>query len=507
MLLMSSSFADEPATARISLAELEDKIRGGWAGQMIGVSYGTPTEFRWLGKLIEDEIPWIPEMVQYSIRQDDCYVEMTFAEVMDRIGLDATTEQYGEAFKNSKYNLWHANAAARRLLNIGIKAPMSGHPDYNLHANDIDFQIEADFIGLMTPGLPQESNKYCDRVGHVMNYGDGVYGGMFVCGMYAAGFFERDVRKVVEAGLACLPPESGYADIIRDTLALHSKHPDDWRAAWSELNAKWDKDDPCPDGALRPFNIDARLNGAYIAIGLLYSGGDFGKCVEITTRCGQDSDCNPSNSAGILGTMIGYKAIPEIWKSGIPKIENAKFDYTNYSMNDIVRSTLERAKKVIVMTGGEVTETEAIVKLQKPVPARLEQFDMGIPTRRIDVNLEDWSWGEGWIDDRDPNSGRYLGKASTTPGAEATLEFQGAAIAIAGYRGQNGGRADVFIDGEKRGEIDSYIIERTADNDLFHIRNLKPGVHTLKIVMRGDADARSQGKRVHLGTAITFDSR
>ena len=70
-------------------------------------------------------------------------------------GLDATTEQYGEAFRTSKYQLWHANAAARRLLDRGIKAPLSGHPKYNVHANDIDFQIESDFIGLMTPGLPQ----------------------------------------------------------------------------------------------------------------------------------------------------------------------------------------------------------------------------------------------------------------------------------------------------------------------------------------------------------------
>ena len=35
-----------PATQTISLAELEDKVRGGWAGQMIGVTYGAPTEFR-----------------------------------------------------------------------------------------------------------------------------------------------------------------------------------------------------------------------------------------------------------------------------------------------------------------------------------------------------------------------------------------------------------------------------------------------------------------------------
>ena len=130
---------------------------------------------------------------------------MTFAEVMDRVGLDATSRQYGEAFRDSKYSLWHANASARKWLNRGIEAPLSGHPKYNLHANDIDFQIESDFIGLMTPGLPREANWFCDRVGRVMNHGDGLYGGMFVTGMYAAAFFENDVRRIVEAGLASMP--------------------------------------------------------------------------------------------------------------------------------------------------------------------------------------------------------------------------------------------------------------------------------------------------------------
>ena len=31
-------------TMEITLADLRDKIEGGWAGQMIGVSYGAPTE-------------------------------------------------------------------------------------------------------------------------------------------------------------------------------------------------------------------------------------------------------------------------------------------------------------------------------------------------------------------------------------------------------------------------------------------------------------------------------
>ncbi len=145
---------------QLSPQDLHDKVMGGWAGQMIGVSFGAPTEFKAMGKINEAELKWSPDRVSNAIEQDDLYVEMTFAKVMDDLGLEATCEQYGEAFRVSKYGLWHANAGARRALNQGIKAPWTGHPKYNFHANDINFQIEADFIGLMCPGLPREVDKY-----------------------------------------------------------------------------------------------------------------------------------------------------------------------------------------------------------------------------------------------------------------------------------------------------------------------------------------------------------
>jgi hypothetical protein len=92
-------------------------------------------------------------------------------------------------FKDAKYRLWHANLAARRALKRGVPAMLTGPPKYNAHANDIDFQIESDFIGLMAPGQPQWTNALCWRAGRVMNAGDGIYGGMFISGMYAAAFF------------------------------------------------------------------------------------------------------------------------------------------------------------------------------------------------------------------------------------------------------------------------------------------------------------------------------
>jgi len=489
-----------PAETRtLSRAELLDKIRGGWAGQMIGVSYGAPTEFRACAKILDGQLSWSPERVSNALGQDDLYVEMTFSKVMDDMGLGASCAQYGEAFRTSKYHLWHANAGARRALGQGVKAPWSGHPKYNFHANDIDFQIEADFIGLMCPGLPRESNKYCDRVGRVMNYGDGLYGGMFVCGMYSAAFFETDPRKIVEGGLACIPPKSEYGFLIKDLLHWSAQYTNDWPKVWQLLEDKWDKDDPCPDGALQPFNIDAKLNGAYIAIGLLFGNLDFLKTMEISTRCGQDSDCNPSSAAGVLGVLLGFDRIPDGCKSSIPALADKKFDFTEYSFNNIVKSTEARALKAIQMTGGRVTDSEVVVRLQTPKPPKLEQWSPGVPDRKINAADPGWTYIGDWQTAKD-------GKVSRSGGSEAILKFNGVAIAIMGTLSQDGGQAAVHLDGKKARVADAYIVQNTHDNVLWNIYGLKPGDHTVRLVTTGTADPRSTGKRMTIQGAVIYRS-
>jgi hypothetical protein len=500
--------AAEAPARRMSRAVLEDKVRGGWAGQMIGVAFGAPTEFKSNGKINEAELLWTPDMIANTIQQDDLYVEMTFAEVMDRVGLDATTEQYGDMFRDSKYSLWHANAGARRNLNRGIKAPMSGHPDSNVHANDIDFQIESDFIGLMSPGLPQASNHYAERVGRVMNYGDGLYGGMLFGAMYAAAYFETDPHRVVEQGLLAIPAESGYARLIQDVLAWHAQNPTDWRKTWHLVEEKWNRDDLCPDGALVPFNIDARINGAYVVLGLLYGDGDFAKTLEIATRSGQDSDCNPSSAAGILGVMLGYERIPEKWKAGIPALADTKFEFTQYSFNEIVKSTLNRAEKIIVAAGGTVSAAEVVIPVQSPKAPPLEQWDPGVPVARVEPDQPAWSWTGAWTAETVKNEwSSWKVRQAGGAGDQATLAFAGTGVAIVGTTSQQGGRADVYLDGAQAGEIDAWIPERTFDNDYWHVTGLANGPHTVRIVVRGDADGRSKGRLVQLERAIVYGAR
>jgi hypothetical protein len=87
---------------------------------------------------------------------------------------------------------------------------------------------------------------------------------------------------------------------MSDVISWHQKYPDDWTKTWREIEeSQWSCDLHCTAGVYKPFNIDATVNMAYVLIGLLYGEGDFFKSMDISMRCGQDSDCNPSSVGGI----------------------------------------------------------------------------------------------------------------------------------------------------------------------------------------------------------------
>ncbi|MDR3620589.1 MAG: ADP-ribosylglycohydrolase family protein [Paludisphaera borealis] len=376
-------FAEEAKTRRLSRAEYLDKMKAGWIGQMAGVGVGAPTEFRYQETTVpEDKVPkWTPETVN-QFDQDDIYVEMTFLRTLEQHGLDVSSRQAGIDFANSQYPLWHANKAGRDKLRAGVAPPDSGHPAFNDHADDIDYQIEADYSGLIAPGLPNSVIRLGEVFGRLMNYGDGLYGGQFVGAMYAEAFFTNDVEKIIRAGLAAIPEKSQYHECISDVLAWHREHPSDWLATWNKIEAKYQKNRDyrrfsCSKNEKEPykFNIDAKLNGAYIVMGLLYGEGDPEKTIVISTRCGQDSDCNPSSAAGVLFTTIGYAKLPEKYKSGLDT--QTKFNSTPYSFPQLVAVCDSLAEQVVRQAGGRLDKSAEgaetfVLPVHSPRPSALE---------------------------------------------------------------------------------------------------------------------------------------
>jgi hypothetical protein len=378
----------------ISKEMLMDKIKGGWAGQTIGVTYGGPVEFRFCGTFVDDyqKLPWSDSTLKWWYDNapglyDDLYMDLTFVDVFERLGLDAPVDSFASQFAHASYWLWHANQCGRYNILKGIKPPQSGHWLNNPHADCIDFQIEADFAGLMSPGMPNTSANICDKIGHLMNYGDGWYGGVFVASMYSIAFVLKDINEVVKEALKTIPEKSRFYKCISDVVAWHEKSPNDWKQTWFEVQRHYTDDIGCPEGVYKAFDIDAAVNSAYVVIGLLYGQGDFGKTIDIAARCGQDADCNPATAGGILGSMLGYKNIPEKYKKGLDFVENIDFKYTAMSLNKTYQLSFKHALEEIQRNGGSVNDSTVVIKLQKPQPVRFEQsFEGHKPIERMSLN-------------------------------------------------------------------------------------------------------------------------
>ena len=253
-LFLAAACTSAPEKTEVSLTReaLMDKIKGGWAGQTIGVVYGAPTEFKFQGTIIPEEIPigWGEGYVKHRWDRkpglfDDVYNDLTFAEAFEQLGLDASAEQLALRFAYAPYHLAHANQAGRYNVRQGIMPPESGNWLNNPHADDLDFQIEADFVGLMAPGMLPEALDIANRVGHIMNSGDGFYGGAYVAGLYSAAFVEDNPAKIVDMALEAIPVESTFRQCIDDVIKWHKKYPTDWKATWFELLKKWGADTGC----------------------------------------------------------------------------------------------------------------------------------------------------------------------------------------------------------------------------------------------------------------------
>lgn len=51
------SLFEDGEIIQIEKSVLHDKVKGGWVGQLIGCTYGGPTEFKWQGAMIHDMVP------------------------------------------------------------------------------------------------------------------------------------------------------------------------------------------------------------------------------------------------------------------------------------------------------------------------------------------------------------------------------------------------------------------------------------------------------------------
>jgi hypothetical protein len=187
--------------------------------------------------------------------------------------------------------------------------------------------------------------------------------------------------------------------------------------------------------------------------------------MDIATRCGQDSDCNPATAAGILGVVLGYDKIPAFWKPAIERIEEMKFPYTDLTLNQVYGLGYKHALQLITSNGGDVEEENIRIKVQKPVTVKFEQSFEGLyPTKELLVRKDIQNEGIG-------------------------IDFTGTGIVVTGnVKSQCGiptsdfvAMLDVYIDGVKTEQVRMPFDFTIRKYDIFYKYLLKNQAHKLEI--------------------------
>ncbi len=459
----------------LNKSELADKIKGGWAGQIIGCTYGGPTEFKYRQKIIPDDVKinWdetrpITETI-FGGLYDDLYLDITFMDVFERFGLNAPRIEFQRAVGESAYELWAANRALRFawLDNFQRGEPTSWkiNPMYN----DIDFQIESDFAGLMSPAMPNVAVKFAEPAGRSINSNDGFYCGAYVAAMYALAFVSADMEFVAGEALKVLPAESRVRKMMSDIIGWHKSNPHDWKVTWQKFEDAYVKKH---DENLGSCHIHAPNNCAYIVIGLLYGGGDFEKTIDISTRCGLDSDCNPASSGGILATAIGYSKIPDKFKKPLEMSNSKLFMGTSYSPEKVYTTGLKQALKVL-KANGAIFEGEKIrvpvrplleLPLEGDAPTKSEVSSKYIPVKFADSTVIEFE-GRG---------------AVLYPSADFSKAFK----TFADAQKQKGfaGEIEIILDGKKVRTAKFFTEKYRNERDfLFAERDIENGKHKLEL--------------------------
>ncbi|MBT33709.1 MAG: Fe-S cluster assembly protein HesB [Thalassobius sp.] len=387
----------------ISRAEIKDKIYAYWIGQIVGTSLGFPFENCYVEKempimveryyTIKDKtpeltmnlddirgyLPIVAEGLDGILSDDDTDIELVTLHAVEKYGLDLNYAEIAEMWKKHiNRQIWVANKTARDLMETGMLPPETGKKENNENWFQIDPQLVNEIWSVFYPGMTQKAAERAEWGARITNDDWGTHPTIAYAVMYSAGFFEKDVNKLVALAYSQIPNGSPFKEGMQDVIKWH-KEEKDWKKTRKKIHEKYYAYKKGDFEA--PVSVVSSLNNGLCGImAILYGEGDFEKTISIAVSAGYDCDNQAATSAGLIGIMSGSKVIPEKYTLGMrgEKKWDEPFNdrYVNYSRDNLpvtfsIKDLSERVLKIteqaIFYNGGRMFEKDGEVWYSIPI--------------------------------------------------------------------------------------------------------------------------------------------
>lgn len=390
---------------KISVEEYRDKVYGSWLAQCIGNIYGLPHENRYIDEPGPESFPYgyrrnleALKRINGVFSDDDTDIEYMYLLAMERHGPEPTLAELAAMWKYHVRNrVWLANRAAVAAINYGFTPPLTGDKRLNPHWFQIDPQLINEIWSVTAPGMVPYAAAKSGWAALIMDDDWGVEPTVYYGAMYAAAFFEPNVYKLIDIGVAALPAGSRFAQTVEDMKALYRKYPDDWKAARRDMAEKYYHSEPIESKTI----WNANLNAAAGVLAQLYGGGDFQKTLDLSCAMGFDADNQAATLAGLLGVILGSDGLPKDLLFPVPEFDwnepfndfyknVTRYDMPDAGLKDMANRMAAQGERIVLGHGGRRISEDGrdfyLVNTEASFVAPLE-FPSG-PTPYIEVGQQ-----------------------------------------------------------------------------------------------------------------------
>jgi ADP-ribosylglycohydrolase len=333
------------------------KVLGGWLGKTVGGTLGAPYE----GQKELLKLSFYNPVPQGGVPNDDLDLQLVWLDALKRHGPDLDANILAEKWLAHITYPFDEYGVAIANLKSGLTPPISGF--YNNPFHDcMGSPIRSEIWAFISPGNPLKAIEYAWQDAIVDHAFEGVWGEVFLAAVESMAFVESEAEALIEYGLAAIPGDCRVSRAVQDTIKwYHQGLP------WQETRER-----------ILQYHghhnfTDCPQNIAFIILGWLYGGGDFGKSITAAVNCGYDTDCTGATLGAILGVIAGADGIPKKWlepigheivTGGIVGIK------TPATVEELARSTCNLGKAGDGTSTLEGIRAEAELLAQKYLPTK-----------------------------------------------------------------------------------------------------------------------------------------
>lgn len=263
------------------------QVLGCWLGKAVGGTLGGPVEGR-PGPL---DLTFYDPVPDRMLPNDDLDLQVVWVEALRRRGLPVERRTLAQAWLEY-IKLWPDEyGVVCRNLSQGVYPPASGAFDNGFTAG-MGSAIRSELWACLAPGAPELAAALAREDACVDHAAEGIHAEVFLAALESAAFVERNQESLLELALAAVPADSRVARAVSDTRSWWGETGD-----WQEVRRR------VLETHGRQNFTDVAQNLAFIVLGWLAGGGDFGKAICTAVNCGKDTDCTGATLGALLGIL------------------------------------------------------------------------------------------------------------------------------------------------------------------------------------------------------------